>query len=59
MTKTVPFVTAFVTDQVSEQIKRDIVAGLEAAKDDQELLKALESKAGFKAIEGPAVAKKN
>lgn len=58
MTEPVPFVTAFVTEQVSDQLKRELVAGLAAVKDDKELLKAIESKSGFKPLEESAVAKK-
>lgn len=59
ITEQVPFVTAFTTEQVPDPLKKELVAALEAVKDDNALLKAIESKGGFKTIEAQAVAKKN
>jgi ABC-type phosphate/phosphonate transport system substrate-binding protein len=46
-TEPVPFITAFATDQVSEELGKKVQSALLAVVEDVELVKALESKIGF------------
>jgi outer membrane protein assembly factor BamB/ABC-type phosphate/phosphonate transport system substrate-binding protein len=57
-TEPVPFVAVFAADSMSENESKTILDALARVKDDPELLKALESKSGFVAVEKKKTKKK-